>query len=64
VRITLLHRGRVIANLTVARRRVLPNTAAAVTVRYRGRIRGAVIARVAVARAGAHPEVRSFHLRL
>jgi hypothetical protein len=64
LRITLLHRGRVVARLLAARRKVLPHTTAVVTVRYRGRTRGADTVRVTLPTAEGRTDVRSFPLRL
>jgi hypothetical protein len=64
LRITLLHRGRVIAHLPVGQRKVLPRTAALVVLRYRGRRHGAATIRVALAGPGGRTAVRSFPLRL
>jgi hypothetical protein len=61
LRITVLHRGRVIARLVAVQRTVLPHTSAVVTVRYRGR---ADTVRVTLPRANGRAAVRSFPLRL
>jgi hypothetical protein len=64
LRITLLRRGRVIARLPTARRKVLPHTAAVVVVAYRGRRHGPTTVRVELPRPGGRTAVRSFPLRL
>jgi hypothetical protein len=64
LRITLLRRGRVIARLPAARRKVLPHTAALVVVRYRGRSHGPATIRVTLPKPGGRTAVRSFTLRL
>jgi hypothetical protein len=64
LRITLLHRGRVIARLPVAQRKVLPRTSALVVLHYRGSRRGAATLRIALAGPGGKTVTRSFPLRL
>jgi len=64
LRITLLRRGRVIASLPTARRKVLPHTAAVVVVAYRGRRHGRATVRVELPSPGGRTSVRSFPLRL
>jgi hypothetical protein len=64
LRVILIRRGRVVARLRPGRRKVLPRTSALVAVRYRGRLRGPVTARVELAQPGGRTAQRSFHLRL
>jgi hypothetical protein len=64
LRVVLLRRGRVVARLRPGRRKVLPRTSALVAMRYRGKLRGAVTARVELARADGAVARRSFRLRL
>jgi hypothetical protein len=64
LRVTLLRRGRVIARLPTARRKVLPHTAALVVVPYRGRRHGPTTIRVVLQGPGGRTAVRSFPLRL
>ena len=64
LRVVLLRRGRVVARLRPGRRKVLPRTSALVAVRYRGKLRGTVTARVELTRAGGAVARRSFRVRL
>jgi hypothetical protein len=64
LRIMLLRRGRVIARLPTARRKVLPHTAALVVFPYRGRRLGPATVRVELPGPGGRIAVRSFPLRL
>jgi hypothetical protein len=64
LRVVLLRRGRVVARLRPGRRKVLPRTSALVAMRYRGKLRGAVTARVELTRADGAVARRSFRLRL
>jgi hypothetical protein len=64
LRVVLLRRGRVVARLRPGRRKVLPRTSALVAVRYRGKLHGAVTARVELTRPGGAVARRSFRLRL
>jgi hypothetical protein len=64
LRVVLLRRGRVVARLRPGRRKVLPRTSALVAMRYRGKLRGAVTARVELNRADGAVARRSFRLRL
>jgi hypothetical protein len=62
--LALVQHGRVLARLHNARRKLLPRTNAVVTFRVPARIRGDVVARVSVMRAGAQAAARRFPLRL
>lgn len=64
LRVILIRRGHVVARLRPGRRKVLPRTSALVAVRYRGRLRGPVTARIELAQPGGRTARRSFHLRL
>jgi hypothetical protein len=64
LRVVLLRRGRVVGRLRPGRRKVLPRTSALVAMRYRGKLRGAVTARVELTRADGAVARRSFRLRL
>jgi antitoxin (DNA-binding transcriptional repressor) of toxin-antitoxin stability system len=59
VTVTLWRRGRLVARLHPLSREVLPRTRAVLELRYRGRLRGPMVARAAL---GALR--RTFHLRL
>jgi hypothetical protein len=64
LRVILIRRGRVVARLRPGRRKVLPRATALVAVRYRGRLRGPLTARIELAGPGGRTARRSFHLRL
>jgi len=64
LRITVLRRGRVIARLPTAQRKVLPHTAAVVVVPYRRRRHGPATVRVELRGSGGRIVARSFPLRL
>jgi hypothetical protein len=64
LRVTLLRHGRVIAQYVAGRRELLPGTNGIVRVRYRGHIRGLVIARIELWRTAHLWAVRRFRLRL
>jgi hypothetical protein len=64
--VTLRRGSRVVARLLAASRELLPRTAGLAQVRYRGRVRGRVTARVRVDAAGPGGSVwrRTFRIRL
>ena len=62
--ITLWRSGQRVARLATTARELLPRTRAIADLHYRGRARGAVVARVELAPEGAHVLRRSFRLRL
>jgi hypothetical protein len=62
--LSLSRRGRVLARLHGARRKLLPRTRAVVTFHVPPRIRGDVLARVTVTRPGGKAAARRFLLRL
>jgi hypothetical protein len=62
--VALVRRGRVVARLRAGRRQILPRTTATLELRYRGNLRGAVTARVALTERPGRRRVRSFPLRL
>jgi hypothetical protein len=62
LRLVLLRNGRVFATLRPRGRELLPRSAGLAEFAYRGRIRGAVLARVEMRPAVSGPR-RSFHVR-
>ncbi len=63
LRLSLLSGGRTFARLRPEGRELLPHSAGIAVFAYRGRIRGAVVARVAL-RSPVRGSRRSFHVRL
>lgn len=64
LRVILIRRGRVTARLQPGRRKILPRSSALISVRYRGRLRGPVTARIELVQQGGENARRSFRLRL
>jgi hypothetical protein len=64
LKLSLVRRGRVLARLRGVRRKLLPRTRAVVTFHVPPRIRGEVVALVAIARPVGKPVARRFPLRL
>jgi translation initiation factor IF-1 len=63
LRLALVRRGHTLATLRPRRRELLPHSTGIVEFRYRGPVRGAVVARVEL-RPPAHGRARSFRVRL
>jgi hypothetical protein len=63
LRLSLLRGGRKLATLRPARRELLPHSAGIAVFAYRGRLRGAVLARIELRPPVRGPR-RSFHVRL
>ena len=63
LRLSLLRGGRVLATLRPTARELLPHSAGIAAFSYRGRLRGAVVARIELRPPVRGPR-RSFHIRL